>query len=71
MHACREKVHIPKDKPYIFMRGNGKGRSIIAWSQSSADNVESATFRAEAPYFIAFGISFKVSISLSLSNLVV
>lgn len=42
------------------MRGNGRGRSIIAWSQSSADNVESATFRVEAPYFIAFGISFKV-----------
>ncbi|XP_030474634.1 probable pectinesterase 67 [Syzygium oleosum] len=55
----REKVHVPKDKPYIFMRGNGKGRSIIAWAQSSADNVESATFRVEAPNFIAFGISFK------------
>ncbi|KAK4775809.1 hypothetical protein SAY87_023770 [Trapa incisa] len=55
----REKVHIPKDKPYIFMRGNGRGRSIIAWSQSSVDNVESATLRVEAPYFTAFGVSFK------------
>ncbi|XP_010027105.3 probable pectinesterase 67 [Eucalyptus grandis] len=55
----REKVHIPEDKPYIFMRGNGKGRSIITWAQSSADNVESATFKVEAPNFIAFGISFK------------
>lgn len=55
-----EKVYIPKDKPYIFMRGNGKGRTHIVWSQSSADNIESATFRVEAPHFVAFGISFKV-----------
>ncbi|OWM88048.1 probable pectinesterase 67 [Punica granatum] len=55
----REKVHIPKDKPYIFMRGNGKGRSIIVWNQSSQDNVESATFKVEAKNFVAFGISFK------------
>ncbi|KAI4338557.1 hypothetical protein MLD38_023602 [Melastoma candidum] len=55
----KEKLHVPKDKPYIFMRGNGKGRSAIVWSQSSVDNKESATFRVEAPHFIAFGISFK------------
>ncbi|KAJ6902785.1 pectinesterase 67 [Populus alba x Populus x berolinensis] len=55
----REKVHIPKNKPYIFMRGNGKGRTAIVWSQSSANNKASATFTVEAPNFIAFGISFK------------
>ncbi|KAH7573465.1 hypothetical protein ACOSP7_007156 [Xanthoceras sorbifolium] len=55
----REKVHIPKEKPYIFMRGNGKGKTAIVWSQSSANNKASATFTAEAPHFIAFGISFK------------
>ncbi|XP_021831078.1 probable pectinesterase 67 [Prunus avium] len=55
----REKVIVPRSKPYIFMRGNGKGRSAIVWSQSSSDNVESATFSVEAPHFIAFGISFK------------
>ncbi|KAJ8444916.1 hypothetical protein Cgig2_029110 [Carnegiea gigantea] len=55
----REKVHIPHSKPYIFMRGNGKGKSFIVWSQSSDDNLESATFKMEAPNFIAFGISFK------------
>ncbi|CAL0309240.1 unnamed protein product [Lupinus luteus] len=55
----REKVHIPKTKPYIFMRGNGKGKTAIVWSQSSEDNVASATFKAEANDFIAFGISFK------------
>ncbi|XP_038888955.1 probable pectinesterase 67 [Benincasa hispida] len=55
----REKVHIPSSKPYIFLRGNGKGRTSIVWSQSSSDNIESATFKVEAQNFIAFGISFK------------
>ncbi|OIV95940.1 hypothetical protein TanjilG_27044 [Lupinus angustifolius] len=55
----REKVHIPKTKPYIFMRGNGKGKTSIVWSQSSEDNVASATFKAEAKDCIIFGISFK------------
>lgn len=54
-------MHIPKTKPYIFMRGNGRGKTAILWSQSSADNVESATFKVEAHDFIAFGVSFKVS----------
>ncbi|XP_022761279.1 probable pectinesterase 67 [Durio zibethinus] len=55
----QEKVHIPKDKPYIFMRGNGRGRTAIVWSLSSHDNKASATFTVEAKHFIAFGISFK------------
>ncbi|KAL2921132.1 putative pectinesterase 67, partial [Bienertia sinuspersici] len=55
----REKVHIPKSKPYIFMRGNGKGRTYIVSSQSSTNNIESATFKVEAPNFVAFGVSFK------------
>ncbi|GLU08519.1 hypothetical protein SLE2022_254270 [Rubroshorea leprosula] len=54
----REKVHVPKSKPYIFIRGNGRGRTAIVWSQSSPDNKASATFTMEAPHFIAFGISF-------------
>ncbi|XP_061994372.1 probable pectinesterase 67 [Rosa rugosa] len=55
----REKVHVPQDKPHIFLRGNGRGKTHIVWSQSSHDNIESATFKVESPYFIAFGISFK------------
>ncbi|KAJ8767413.1 hypothetical protein K2173_017457 [Erythroxylum novogranatense] len=55
----REKIHIPKNKPYIFMRGNGRGRTAIVWSMSSVDNKASATFTVEAPHFVAFGISFK------------
>ncbi|XP_042516776.1 probable pectinesterase 67 [Macadamia integrifolia] len=55
----REKVHIPETKPYVFLRGNGKGRTHIVWSQSSTENCESATLKVEAPHFIAFGISIK------------
>ncbi|KAK9724954.1 hypothetical protein RND81_05G111100 [Saponaria officinalis] len=55
----REKVHIPRSKPYIFLRGNSKSSTYVVWSQSSVDNIESATFKVEAPNFIAFGISFK------------
>ncbi|XP_058208567.1 probable pectinesterase 67 [Rhododendron vialii] len=55
----REKVYIPENKPYIFMRGNGNSKTSIVWSQSSHDNLESATFRVEAPHFVAFGIRFK------------
>ncbi|XP_027338277.1 probable pectinesterase 67 [Abrus precatorius] len=55
----REKVHIPKTKPFIFLRGNGRGKTAIVWSQSSSDNKASATFKAEASDFIAFGISIK------------
>ncbi|GAB2265726.1 Probable pectinesterase 67 [Dionaea muscipula] len=55
----REKVQIPQDKPYIFLRGNGQGKTSIFWSQSSTDNIESATFKVEAPNVVVFGISFK------------
>ncbi|CAN4104671.1 unnamed protein product [Withania somnifera] len=55
----REKVYVSPKKPYIFMRGNGKGRTSIVWSESSTDSTKSATFKVEAPNFVAFGISFK------------
>ncbi|KAK8622506.1 hypothetical protein V6N13_117416 [Hibiscus sabdariffa] len=55
----RERVIVPKEKRYIFMRGNGRGRTGIVWSLSSTDNKASATFSVEAKEFIAFGISFK------------
>lgn len=61
-YECREKVSIPANKPNIFMRGKGKGKTAIVWSHSSVDNKESATFKVEAPHFIAFGISVKVHI---------
>nr|GMD73965.1 probable pectinesterase 67 [Ipomoea batatas] len=64
----REQVHIPANKPYIFMRGSGRGKSVIAWSHSSGDANSSATFRAEAPHFIAYGISFKNGAPLGMTQ---
>ncbi|KAL2229672.1 UNVERIFIED_CONTAM: putative pectinesterase 67 [Sesamum indicum] len=55
----REKVRIPANKPYIFMRGSGRGRTSIASSNISTKDYDSATFNVEAPHFVAFGISFK------------
>lgn len=46
------------------MRGNGKGKTVIESSQSSVDNVASATFKVEANHFVAFGISIRVRITI-------
>ncbi|CAI9118887.1 OLC1v1020514C1 [Oldenlandia corymbosa var. corymbosa] len=55
----KENVHIPRNKPYIFMRGDGKGKTSIIWTESSHNKFQSATFKVQAQNFIAFGISFK------------
>ncbi|WOH15849.1 hypothetical protein DCAR_0935395 [Daucus carota subsp. sativus] len=55
----REKVTIPPKKPFIYIRGNGKGRTAIAWSQSSTNNTESATLKIQAPNVVVFGLSIK------------
>ena len=59
----RERVHIPENKPFIFMRGNGRGKTVIESSQSSVDNVASATFKVEANHFVAFGITIRVCLT--------
>jgi hypothetical protein len=51
---------VPKNKQYIYLRGNGKGRTTIVWDECSTQNAKSATFTVEANNFVAFGISFKV-----------
>ncbi|XP_039128448.1 probable pectinesterase 67 [Dioscorea cayenensis subsp. rotundata] len=63
----REKVIVPKNKQYIFLRGNGKGRTSIIWNASSTNNTLSATFTNYADNFIAFGISFKNDASIGKS----
>ncbi|KAF3783276.1 putative pectinesterase 67 [Nymphaea thermarum] len=58
----REKVTIPESKPFIFLRGNGKGKTTIIWNGSAAkeaDSSSSATFTVLASNFIAWGVSFK------------
>nr|XP_010921450.1 probable pectinesterase 67 [Elaeis guineensis] len=55
----REKVVIPESKSYIFLRGNGKGRTAIVWNDSSNNNTHSASFTVWADNVNVFGISFK------------
>jgi hypothetical protein len=59
-YGCREKVVIPETKPFIFVRGNGKGRTSISYESASPHNTESATFAVHADNVIVFGLSFRV-----------
>lgn len=69
IYGCREKIKVPKSKPYIFLRGNGKGKTGIVWNDTSLVNIKSATFTVEATNFVAWGISFKVIKVTNLSLL--
>jgi len=51
---------IPENKPFIFVRGNGKGRTSISHESSSSDNAESAAFTVNADNIVVFGVSFRV-----------
>lgn len=53
------KVVIPANKPFIYMRGNGKGRTSITHESDSNDIAESATFIVNANNVVVFGISFR------------
>ncbi|WOK93491.1 putative pectinesterase 67 isoform X1 [Canna indica] len=64
----REKVVIPKNKEYIFLRGNGRGRTAIVWDDSSTNNTLSTTFTVWANNFVAFGISFKNDASVGVAD---
>ncbi|KAJ9559369.1 hypothetical protein OSB04_013983 [Centaurea solstitialis] len=64
----REKVKIPREKPRIFLRGSGRTKTSIVWSQSSENNYESSTFKVEAPHFVAYGISFKNEAPTGIAN---
>ncbi|KVH99766.1 Pectinesterase, active site-containing protein [Cynara cardunculus var. scolymus] len=64
----REKVRIPREKPRIFLKGSGRTKTSIVWSQSSENNYESSTFKVEAPYFVAYGISFKNDAPTGIAN---
>ncbi|KAK9068348.1 hypothetical protein SSX86_012459 [Deinandra increscens subsp. villosa] len=64
----REKVRIPREKGHIFLRGSGRTKTSIVWSQSSENNYESSTFKVEADNFIAFGISFKNEAPTGIAN---
>ncbi|TKW14770.1 hypothetical protein SEVIR_5G188500v4 [Setaria viridis] len=62
------KVVIPANKPFTFVRGNGKGRTSITHESASSDNAESAAFAVNADNVIVFGISFRNSVRVGLIN---
>lgn len=64
----RGKVVIPENKPFIFVRGNGKGRTSISHESASSDNAESAAFTVNADNVIVFGVSFRNSARVGLVN---
>ncbi|KAF5784540.1 putative pectinesterase [Helianthus annuus] len=64
----REKVRIPREKGHIFLRGSGRTKTVIVWSQSCENNYESSTFKVDADDFIAFGISFKNDAPTGIAN---
>ncbi|KAK9274507.1 hypothetical protein L1049_021756 [Liquidambar formosana] len=83
----KEKVNIPPFKSFITIEGAGAEKTIVQWGDTAQTigakgqpigTYSSATFAANAPYFIAKNITFRVlnpsssffsSLSLSLSSL--
>ncbi|KAL0457504.1 UNVERIFIED_CONTAM: putative pectinesterase 67 [Sesamum latifolium] len=53
IHLTKGVYRIPANKPYIFMRGSGRGRTSIASSHISTKDYDSATLKVEAPHFVA------------------
>ncbi|RDX70399.1 hypothetical protein CR513_50362, partial [Mucuna pruriens] len=51
----REEVHIPMNKPCIYLEGAGSNSTSIEWG----DHLNS-TFYSEANYTVAVGITFMV-----------
>ena len=69
--VCREKVIVPKSKPYISFIGkrNQTARPVIVWNDKASDRgpngqllgtYASATVGVESDYFCATQITFEV-----------
>ncbi|XP_059630819.1 probable pectinesterase 29 [Cornus florida] len=56
----RERVTIPRDKPFVYLKGEGKRKTIIVWDAHGSITT-SATFTSEADNIVAKGIGFKNS----------
>ncbi|KAM3268166.1 putative pectinesterase 29 [Capsicum chacoense] len=53
----REQVKIPREKPYIYLKGEGKRKTNVTWN--GHDNIAiDATFISEADYTIVKSITF-------------
>lgn len=62
----REKVIIPRTKPYITLQGEGRNRTVITWNDTAgvSGTLMSASVVVESDHFIARDISFKVSMAV-------
>lgn len=59
----REKVTIPKEKPFITLKGSGAKNTVISWNadaQSSGGTYNSGTVTVLASDFKARDITFEV-----------
>ncbi|XP_022761912.1 probable pectinesterase 29 [Durio zibethinus] len=53
----REKVKIPYDKPFIILKGAGKGKTFVVWDDHQS-LVQSPTFSSLADNIVVKGMSF-------------
>lgn len=62
-----EKIKIPNNKPYIYLKGDGKRKTMVVWS--SHDSIETdATFTSEADEVVVKSITFINSYNYPLGN---
>ncbi|KAL1548380.1 pectinesterase [Salvia divinorum] len=54
----KEKVVIPADKPFIYLKGAGKDRTSVVWSDYHSTIFEMATFSSIADNILVSGITF-------------
>lgn len=59
VHCYREKVTIPRDRPYIYLKGEGTRNTVLQWNAHGSIDT-TATFSSLADYTIARGIKFVV-----------
>jgi len=57
--CVREKIEIPRDKPYIILKGVGKRKTTVEWNDHGPIS-ESATFSSMADNVVVKSISFRV-----------
>lgn len=56
----KEKLNIPKEKPYIFLEGYNASKTIVKWNDH-AQMDQSATFTSLIDNFVAEGINFEAN----------
>lgn len=60
VNCCREQVKIPRNKPFIFLKGEGNENTFITWHAHGAAINATAAFTSEADHTLAKDITFTV-----------